>query len=117
MSLAERLESKPKKEHRPAHAPSMPSSRVGFILPALPVPVPLSGPAVGLLDVTGCKWPIHEDASLIGGYAFCNHSKGDGSSYCEYHAREAVADYSRALIRKTIKSLGPTVLRFDRRAA
>jgi hypothetical protein len=85
--------------------------------PALPVPVPLPGPAVGLLDVTGCKWPIHEDASLIGGYAFCNHGKEGDARYCPYHAREAVAEYSRALIRKTIKSLGPTVMRFDRRAA
>jgi hypothetical protein len=69
--------------------PSLPAEGAGFIMPALAAPEPQAGPAVGLLDVTGCKWPIAEDASLIGGKAFCNHAKKDGKSYCAYHAQLA----------------------------
>ena len=98
----------PRKVPSSRKLPSMPAT-ASTVAPmpakiALPVPAPLSGPAVGLLDVTGCKWPLHEDASLIGGYAFCNHDKDEGSSYCPYHAREAVADYSRTLIDRTVKA-------------
>jgi hypothetical protein len=68
-------------------------------------PEPQRGPAVGLLDVTGCKWPVAKDASLIGGHAFCNHPKADGSSYCPYHVQASIAPYSAELKRRTVKSL------------
>ena len=90
---------------------------VGFVFPAVGPARRQKGRAVGILDVTGCRWPVADDPALIGGQAFCNAAQKDGSSYCSHHAREAVAPYSRELIRKTVKSLGPTVMRFDRRAA
>jgi hypothetical protein len=83
--------------------PSTPSG-VGAILPAI-APPPRTGPAVGLLDVTGCKWPVAEDASLIGGHAFCNHPKGDNQPYCPYHVQASIAPYSAELKRRTFKSM------------
>ena len=55
---------------------------LGFLLPALPEPP--RGPAVGILDVTGCKWAVGEDASVPGRHTFCN-SETDSSPYCAYH--------------------------------
>jgi hypothetical protein len=85
-------------------APKPSTEGVGFIMPAIPTPAPQRGPAVGLLDVTGCKWPVAEDASLIGGHAFCNHAKADGKPYCPYHVEESIAEYSAELKRRTFKS-------------
>jgi hypothetical protein len=88
---------------RPRPAPA--TARAGFIMPAIPAPEPKRGPAVGLLDVTGCKWPVAKDASLIGGHAFCNHPKADGKPYCPYHVQESIAPYSAELKRRTFKSM------------
>jgi hypothetical protein len=86
-------------------APKPSTEGVGFIMPAIPAPAPQRGPAVGLLDVTGCKWPVAEDASLIGGQAFCNYTKADGEPYCPYHVQASIAPYSAELKRRTVKSL------------
>jgi hypothetical protein len=88
----------------PAKRPPSTSAGVGAILPAI-APPPRTGPAVGLLDVTGCKWPVAKDASLIGGHAFCNHAKADGKPYCPYHVNASIAPYSAELKRRTFKSL------------
>jgi hypothetical protein len=79
----------PKRVYTFRSQPKPSTEGVGFILPAAPAPAPQAGPAVGLLDVTGCKWPVAEDPSLIGGKAFCNHAKADGSSYCPHHKQKA----------------------------
>lgn len=97
----------PKPKARPRLAAS-----AGILLPA--VAPPPRGPAVGILDVTGCKWAIGEDASLPGGHAFCNHHKAENSPYCAYHKRKAIAPYSLELRKKT---LGPLGLRFGKAAA
>lgn len=83
----------PKPVEVDAKGPSQPrlaaSSKVrGFLLPLLPEPA--RGPSVGILDVTGCKWPVAEDPSLIGGHAFCNHEKAD-DRYCAYHQARNVS--------------------------
>jgi hypothetical protein len=88
---------------RPQPKPS--TEGVGFIMPTIPAPAPQKGPAVGLLDVTGCKWPVAEDPSLIGGQAFCNHAKADGKPYCPFHVNASIAPYSAELKRRTVKSL------------
>ena len=71
-------------------------------MPLRPVLVPSADRSCGILDVTGCRWPIATDHDIIGGHAFCNHSTGAGKPYCEFHTRESVASYSQKLIRKTI---------------
>jgi hypothetical protein len=65
--------------------------------------VPDQGQLASIVDVTGCRWPIKDDPEYVGGVAFCNHSQRENSPYCEYHARENVAPYSREAIRRTIK--------------
>lgn len=75
---------------------------------------PNEGQLASILDVTGCKWAVREDASFIGGHAFCNHPTDGKSSYCAFHAKEAVAHYSRTLINKTLRPFG---LRFPKAAA
>lgn len=53
---------------------------------SVPVAVPDLGQLASIVDVTGCRWPVRDDAAFVGGVAFCNHSQEDGSSYCPYHA-------------------------------
>jgi hypothetical protein len=88
---------------------SEPRKRVLSAPPPKPAPAtlpePKRGPAVGLLDVTGCKWPVAKDASLIGGHAFCNHARAEGKPYCPYHVHASIAPYSAELKRRTFKSL------------
>jgi hypothetical protein len=62
---------------------------VGFIMPPLPPLEPRQGPAVGIIEATGCKWPVAEDASLIGGHECCNGTRVTGSSYCAHHKAKA----------------------------
>lgn len=50
-------------------------------------------PAVGILDVTGCKWPLHVDRSIIGGHAFCNAAKDERGPYCHFHMTNAGEKY------------------------
>jgi len=69
-------------------APAVPKANVGFLLPAI-LPKPRKGPAIGILDVTGCRWALAEDASLAGGHAFCNAPQKDGRPYCAEHCEKA----------------------------
>ena len=58
---------------------------VGFLMPAADEAP--RAPGIGILDVTGCRWPIGEDPAVYGRHTFCNHET-DGSAYCaEHHAR------------------------------
>lgn len=67
-------------------------------------PKPARKSTVGILDVTGCKWAVGEDASVIGRHTFCNAATADGHAYCEEHRRENVASYSGDLIKRTIRA-------------
>lgn len=79
----------------------------------VPIVVPVSAPPLALgpdesrlasiVDVTGCRWPVKDDPSFVGGIACCNHEQKDGSSYCPYHDHLKTASYSRTLIRQTIR--------------
>lgn len=44
----------------------------------------------GILDVTGCRWPVMADASVIGGQLFCNADRYDQKSYCPRHEARSV---------------------------
>lgn len=80
----------PKRVYRPKiPAPGVASSGVGFVMPALAIVPQQKGPAVGILDTTGCKWAVAEDASLAGGHAFCNAPRKAGKPYCAEHAAAA----------------------------
>lgn len=89
---------KPKPKIRNMDAPKpIPKDReprlaapAGIILPAILPPAPRSGPAIGILDVTGCKWAVAEEPGLIGSHAFCNAPRKEGDSrYCPHHAARA----------------------------
>lgn len=67
--------------------------------------VPAARPACGILDVTGCRWPLAEEsASVIASTIFCNAPQCDGSAYCETHRKAARSAGSRELIRSTIRT-------------
>lgn len=83
--------------------PTLPTTGVGMILPAISMDVP-KGPGIGILDVTGCRWPTGEDDGVPGGHTFCNCARRDGSSYCAEHSKARVAEGSRETIRQTIRS-------------
>ena len=74
----------PKRRCEPRRAmPKTSKVGVGFLLPALPEPS--RGPAIGILDITGCKWAIGEDPKVYGTHTFCNHAVDGNSPYCAYH--------------------------------
>lgn len=70
----------------------------------VPVCILPKGPGIGILDVTGCRWPTGEDDGVPGGHTFCNCARRDGSSYCAEHSKARVAKGSRETIRQTIRS-------------
>lgn len=41
---------------------------------------------VGILNCTGCKWPMEPDETIIGGFVFCNAPKDD-ARYCAFHRK------------------------------
>lgn len=96
----------PRSERRKKKMFTLPA-RAEFVLSTYKVPdprIPDEGQLASIVDVTGCKWPVRDDAEFVGGVAFCNHAVEGDKSYCPYHAQINVASYSRGLIRKTIKS-------------
>jgi len=100
--------------------PMLPTEGLGFVLPPMdsapePAPEARARPAIGILDVTGCRWPVDADPAIIGRHAFCNAECQEGQSYCPEHRRENKAAYSRTLINKTTRSAIKTLAR--RRAA
>jgi hypothetical protein len=107
----QRTNDAPRKKRAPA-APAAPGP-VGLMLPALAAPVQYSDPAVGILDLTGCKWAVERDEALVGSYAFCNGHKESGSPYCSRHKAQAV-DTTAKIKRRSIGAIG---LRFEKRAA
>jgi hypothetical protein len=66
------------------------STGVGFIFPAVSIPEPSREGACGIVDVKGCRWPIEESDSIVGGHLFCNATIDGMGSYCPYHARQNV---------------------------
>jgi GcrA cell cycle regulator len=68
-------------------------------------PAPDLGQLASIVDVTGCRWPVRDDADFVGGVAFCNHSQDEGSSYCPYHRAKNKAAYSDELVRRTFKQV------------
>ncbi len=81
--------------------------RAEFVLSTYVAPdprIPDEGQLASIVDVTGCRWPVRDDSTFVGGVAFCNHAVEGDKSYCPYHAQVNVASFSRSLIRKTIKS-------------
>jgi len=70
--------------------------------PAPPKPIVyVPGIPAGILDVTGCRWPV-DQGNAPGRHLFCNGKIYKGS-YCEFHAHENTAHYSRNLIKKTTR--------------
>jgi hypothetical protein len=87
--------------------PAVPDKPVGFVLRRKPqkgVFVPPEGQLASIVDVTGCRWAVRDDASFVGGHAFCNGPQAHGSAYCEHHKAVNVASYSATLIKKTISA-------------
>lgn len=78
---------------RPAYRkPSNPSLSGIFTLRAIgakyvpkPPPMTPAGKPCGILDVTGCKYAIGEDAKTPGKFLFCNASRSEDSPWCEHH--------------------------------
>lgn len=91
-------------------APSMVGDTGGYRMPKVRLkyrpretPTLKLGRSCGIVDVTGCKWPVGYDPHVAGGHLFCNSELHD-SRYCEFHAQESRASYSTELIVKTMKA-------------
>jgi GcrA cell cycle regulator len=77
-------------------------------------PPPSVGNLASIVDVTGCRYAVREDAAFVGGQAFCNCAQRQGSSYCDYHHHLTSVPYKPKLDGKTLAAFG---LRFRRKAA
>lgn len=69
--------------HKPAVAPQV-------ALPVLRVveaPRPPRGIGVSIVEVSGCRYAVEDNPSLVGGMSFCNDPVEKGGSYCAAHAR------------------------------
>lgn len=76
----------PKRVCEPRRAmPGVSTRGIGFLLPALAPPPPRTGPAVGILDVTGCQWPTGYDEAVAGRHTFCDAPKDGKGPYCPFH--------------------------------
>ena len=101
---------KPKVVKPKSIGPSMPGDAGGYRMPKVrlkyrPRKTATLKPGVecGILDVTGCKWPVRDEPKFAGGHAFCNGELHD-HRYCEFHAQMSAASYSDELIRRTTKA-------------
>lgn len=57
------------------------------------VPKPyVPGVPASIIDVTGCRFAVSEDASVIGRHLFCNAATEGGERYCGHHAARVVSD-------------------------
>lgn len=72
----------PKNAPQVAPRVALPPLRVAVY--RFPPPRPSQG--VGILDVTGCRFAVADDESLVGRVAFCNEAIAGHGSYCSYHA-------------------------------
>ena len=90
-------------------APSMAGDTGGYRMPKVRLkyrpretPTLKLGRSCGIVDVTGCKWPVGFDAHVARGHLFCNSELHD-SRYCEFHACASRASYSTELVTRTYK--------------
>lgn len=51
-----------------------------------PPPAAPAGVPAGILDVTGCRYAVGEDAKVAGRHLFCNAATGPDTSWCKHHA-------------------------------
>jgi len=80
--------------------PGVSKQGIGFLSPALTPPAPRTGPAVGILDVTGCQWPTGYDEAVAGRHTFCDAPKDGKGPYCPYHKTLSIAKPVPAAKRK-----------------
>ena len=87
--------------------PAVSDQPVGFVLrskPEVKMFLPPEGQLASIVDVKGCRWAVRDDATFVGGHAFCNGPKVEGSPYCTHHKTVNAASYSTTLIKKTISA-------------
>lgn len=89
--------------------PRVSTRGIGFVMPALTPPPPRSGPAAGILDVTGCRWPTGSDETIPGTHTFCDATQDGKGPYCPFHEAQKVAKpvpmADRARARMTVSQL------------
>lgn len=102
---------------KPTFNKHQPKPRRKRVIDLPSIPPPDFSSAVGIVEVTGCRWAVGYNPEIPGGHLFCNHGTDEGQSYCEFHMRENVASYSRKLIRKTTHSALKAYLNGYRKAA
>ena len=104
-----RYNTTPKRALMPRHkTPAVSTNGIGFVLPALAPPPPRTGPAVGILEVTGCRWPTGYDEAIPGRHTFCDATKTGNGPYCPFHDAQKVAKPVPVAMRK--RTVIPTSL-------
>lgn len=75
----------------PARVRSAPRAPRAFKPRLVDMTAPSLDLAVGILDVTGCKWAVGENEATPGRHLFCNHATEENAAYCPYHSALNVA--------------------------
>lgn len=74
-----------------------------------------SGPAVGIVEVTGCRYSTGEDPEVYGGLVFCNEPVDGERSYCAHHAAIVYTKPSSTPKAKIYRTLPISLLRMGAR--
>jgi len=74
-----------------------------------------SGPAVGIVEVTGCRYSTGDDPSVYGGMVFCNEPVDGTRPYCAHHAAIAYAKPVPSAKNKKFKTIPISLMRMGAR--
>jgi hypothetical protein len=74
-----------------------------------------SGPGVGIVEVTGCRYATGDDASVYGGFVFCNDPVDGKSLYCAHHAAIAYTKPPPGNKQKKYRTIPTSLLRMGSR--
>jgi GcrA cell cycle regulator len=59
------------------------------VVPVIKVTRAKTGKPCGILDVSGCRWPVGVNGGVIGGHVFCNDHRDVTKPYCDDHTENA----------------------------
>lgn len=75
---------------------------------------PPPGPRVGIVDVIGCRFPVADDAGIIGGIVLCNEPPDGEWIYCAHHASIAYRKAVSGTKHRKYKTIPTSLIRMAR---
>lgn len=104
------IEAKPQPAPKPT--PEVAPKAALVLRPAISAPPP--GPRIGIVDVTGCRFPMADDAGIIGGIFLCNEPLDGERIYCAHHASIAYGKPVSSTKHRKYKTIPTSLIRMAR---